>query len=137
MDLGALYGSMADFFEKQNQCSLGAGQIAIFRVILAYIKKFGEYCRIKTRNMEQTKFSRFLADEDPVWLEQCAEAAIEKLQTLYPTKRIKASDSFSITIESDSLYALDGCETYFLGLVDDEYPALLRETDGELLTFRV
>ncbi|MDO4216136.1 MAG: hypothetical protein Q4D12_09560 [Bacteroidales bacterium] len=87
--------------------------------------------------MEYAQFSRFLADEDPSWLEKCAEAGKEKLLTLYPTKRIKAWDSFSITIESDSLYAVDGCETYLLGMVDDEYPALQRTTDGYLLTFRV
>lgn len=83
------------------------------------------------------EFQRFLVDEDPVFLGQCERAAREKLETLYPTKNIKAIDSFSITIESDSLYASDGCETYLIGLVDDEIPALQRTTDGQIITFRV
>lgn len=82
-------------------------------------------------------FQRFLVDEDPAFLSQCETAAREKLETLYPTKRIKAIDSFSITIESDSLYASDGYETYLIGLVDGEVPALQRTTDGQIITFRV
>lgn len=86
---------------------------------------------------EEFLFRRFLVDEDPSFLALCEQAAWEKLETLYPTKKIKAIDSFSITIESDSLYAVDGTETYLIGLVDDEVPALQRMTDGQIITFRV
>lgn len=83
------------------------------------------------------QFQRFQVDEDPDFLNQCEQAAREKLETLYPTKRIKAIDPYSITIESDSLYATDGYETYLIGMIDEEVPALQRTTDGQIFTFRV
>ena len=86
---------------------------------------------------EEFVFRRFLADEDEQLLEACERAAREKLETLYPLKRITAGDAFSITIESDSYHAENGTEIYLIGLVDDEVPAMQRVTDGQIITFRV
>ena len=86
---------------------------------------------------ELVAFRRFLPDEDADLLAACEKGAKEKLETLYPLKRIKAIDSFSITIESDSLYAVDGYEVFYIGLIDEEVPALQRATDGNIITFRV
>ena len=82
-------------------------------------------------------FKRFPVEEDEEFLSQCLDAAIEKLQTLYPNKRIVSSDIYSICIESDSLYVENGIETYLLGFQDDEVPAIQRLSDGEVFTFRV
>lgn len=82
-------------------------------------------------------FRRFLADEDEEFVEKCYEAAVEKLQTLFPGKRITAYGQTEIGIESDSVYASNGQDRYVLGLVDGETPALWRAGDEELITFRV
>lgn len=86
---------------------------------------------------EEFIFCRFLADEDPDFLETCERAAREKLETLYPLKKIISGDSFSIAIESDSYLAENGVETYLIGMVDDEIPAIQRVSDGQIITFRV
>lgn len=64
-------------------------------------------------------------------------AAIEKLQTLYPNKRITSYDLQTIGIETDSLYSDTGIDTYELGLVDDEIPAIRNTRNDEVITFRV
>lgn len=86
---------------------------------------------------EFVTFRKFLPNEDADLLAACEKGAKEKLETLYPLTRIKAIDSFSITIESDSLYAVDGYEVYLIGLIDEEVPALQRTTDGHIIPFRV
>lgn len=82
-------------------------------------------------------FRKFLADEDEELVERCYEAAVEKLQTLFPGKRITAYGRTEIGIESDSIYASNGQDMYALGLIDEETPALRREGDEEVVTFRV
>lgn len=82
-------------------------------------------------------FKKFLSDADEQLVESCFKAAIDKLQTLYPGKKITTYGQTVIGIESDSLYADNGQEIYYLGVVDDELPALLRQSDNNLITFRV
>lgn len=65
------------------------------------------------------------------------KAALEKLQTLYPHKRIITADGLSIEIESDSLYSENGHDIYELGLISNELPALQNTTSGEVMTFRL
>ena len=75
-------------------------------------------------------------EEQPFTFEKFL-AAKDKLETLFPCSAITYSDHFSMTIESDSFYAPNGKDEYELGMVDDEYPALRRVRDGQILTFRV
>lgn len=83
------------------------------------------------------RFQRFRADEDAVLVEKCYKAAVDKLQTLYPGKRITSYGLTTIGIESDSLYATTGQDSYELGLVDEETPALMRTRDESIITFRI
>ena len=76
-------------------------------------------------------------DEDPSFLDQCREAAIEKLQTLFPGKRIVRYDELTLGIETDSLYSETGVDIYELGLVDYEIPAFRNTRNDEVTTFRV
>lgn len=82
-------------------------------------------------------FRRFHLDEDPAFLDACRAAAVEKLQTLFPGKRITIYDSTTLGIETDSLYSETGIDTYTLGLVDDELPAMRCEANDNVTTFRV
>lgn len=82
-------------------------------------------------------FRKFYLDEDTAELERCQRAAIDKLQTLYPGKRITAYDSLTLGIESDSLYSDTGIDTYELGTIDDEIYAIRNTRDGEVITFRL
>lgn len=82
-------------------------------------------------------FRKFLADEDEMLVDKCFEAAVEKLQTLFPGKKITVYGRTEIGLESDSVYASNGQDRYVLGLVDEETPALNRVGDDEVITFRV
>lgn len=82
-------------------------------------------------------FRRFLLDEDDDKLFECQQAAIDKLQTLYPGKRITRYDETHLGIESDSLYADNGIDIYELGLVDDYLPAMRNTRNDNVITFRV
>ena len=82
-------------------------------------------------------FRRFRLDEAPDFLDACREAAIEKLQTLFPGKRITVYDPTTLGIETDSLYSDTGIDTYELGLVDDELPAMRCTANDNVTTFRV
>lgn len=82
-------------------------------------------------------FRRFRLDEDDDRLFECQQAAIDKLQTLYPGKRITRYDDTHLGIESDSLYAENGIDVYELGLVDEYLPAMRNTRDDSVITFRV
>lgn len=82
-------------------------------------------------------FRKFMMDEDEVNLEEYHSAAIDKLQTLFPGKQVTSYDLYTIGIESDSLYSDTGIDTYELGLVDWEIPAMRNVRSGEVLTFNV
>ncbi|MDO4955557.1 MAG: hypothetical protein Q4E60_00865 [Bacteroidales bacterium] len=82
-------------------------------------------------------FRKFLIDEDPEEMAACFAAARDKLETLFPCHAISYHDYYALFIESDSYYAENGMDTYELGLVDEEYPAMRRIRDGEVFTFRV
>lgn len=81
-------------------------------------------------------FRRFLMDEDQCEVDECHKGAIDKLQTLYPGKKIIAYDMFTIGVETDSLYSDSGTDTYELGKVDWEIPAVRNTRNGEVITFR-
>ena len=82
-------------------------------------------------------FRKFHLDESPAFLDACREAAIEKLQTLFPGKRITIYDATTLGIETDSLYSDTGIDIYDLGLVDDELPAMRCTANDNVTTFRV
>lgn len=82
-------------------------------------------------------FRKFRLDEAPAFLDACREAAIDKLQTLFPGKRITIYDPTTLGIETDSLYSDTGIDTYDLGLVDDELPAMRCAANDNVTTFRV
>ena len=68
--------------------------------------------------------------------EEYHKAAIEKLQTLYPDMQSTTYDLLTIGIQTDSLYSATGLDTYELGLIDGETPALRNTRTEELITFR-
>lgn len=82
-------------------------------------------------------FRKFRLDEESSETELCREAAIDKLQTLFPGKRITVYDSFTFGIETDSLYSDTGIDTYELGIVDDELYAIRNARDLNVITFRI
>lgn len=81
-------------------------------------------------------FRRFLLDEDEHDVTLLRAAAVDKLQTLYPGKRLTCYDDLTIGIETDSLYSDTGIDIYDLGLVDGEIPAVCNRRTDEVLTFR-
>ena len=82
-------------------------------------------------------FSKFYCDEEQSKMEKYCSAALDKLQTLYPGKKITQHNYNTLRIESDSLYAENGIDIYELGLIDEEIPAMRRTRDSEIITFRV
>lgn len=82
-------------------------------------------------------FRKFRLDEESSDTELCREAAIDKLQTLFPGKRITVYDNFTFGIETDSLYSDTGIDTYELGMVDDELYAMRNARDLNVITFRL
>lgn len=82
-------------------------------------------------------FRPFRLDDDEVLVERCHSAALEKLQTLYPGRCVTSYDTMSLGIPTDSYYSDSGFDTYELGLVDAEIPAMRNTRDGEVITFRV
>ncbi len=82
-------------------------------------------------------FNRFNEGDDEQLVSDCHQGAVDKLQTLFPGKRITTYDRITIGIETDSYYSETGIDTYELGMVDGEVPAIRNTRDGEVLTFRV
>ena len=82
-------------------------------------------------------FRPFTAADDDVLIGQCHAGAVEKLQTLFPGQRLTIYDLRTIGITSDSLYCPNGMDTFVLGMVDDELPAMRRESDQQVFTFRL
>ena len=82
-------------------------------------------------------FRKFLLDENSPETEKMMEAALDKLQTLYPGKHITRYDSLTLGIETDSYYSPTGIDTYELGLIDNEIPALRNTRDDNVITFRI
>lgn len=87
--------------------------------------------------MDVLVFRKFLLDEVSPQTDRYLQAAIDKLQTLYPDRPVTRYDSLTLGISTDSLYSDTGTDTYQLGLVDDEIPAIRCERNGSVLTFRV
>jgi len=82
-------------------------------------------------------FRKFMMDEEDYDVNACHKAAIDKLQTLYPNKRITSYDQYTLGIETDSLYSDTGTDTYELGMVDWEIPAIRNTRNGDVITFRI
>lgn len=82
-------------------------------------------------------FRRFQLEDVDSYTERCLIAAKDKLHTLYPGKHLVAMDAMTLGIETDSLYSDTGIDTYELGLVDDELPAMRNTRDGSVITLRV
>lgn len=82
-------------------------------------------------------FRKFMTDEDGAEVDACFRGAMDKLQTLYPGRNVVAYDARTIGIGTDSLYSETGMDTYELGMVDGEIPAMRNTRDGEVITFRV
>lgn len=81
-------------------------------------------------------FRRFTLGDDDKVAAKCLRGAMDKLQTLYPGKRITTYDNITLGVETDSLYSDTGTDIYELGLVDDEMPAMRCLRTGEVVTFR-
>lgn len=86
--------------------------------------------------MEDSFVFRRISIDEPM-AETLHRAAIEKLQTLYPLKHINTYDMQTIGIETDSLYSETGIDTYELGFVDEDIPAIRNTRSDEVITFRV
>ena len=69
-------------------------------------------------------------------MESCCKGAVDKLQTLYPGKRITVYDNITLGVETDSLYSDTGVDVYELGLVDGELLAMRCVRTDEVVTFR-
>lgn len=82
-------------------------------------------------------FRKYLFDEVSSTTDSYLRAAVDKLQTLYPDRPVTRYDSLTLGISTDSLYSPSGYDTYELGLVDEEVPAIRNQRDGSVLTFRV
>jgi hypothetical protein len=81
-------------------------------------------------------FRRFTLGDDDNVAARCLRGAVDKLQTLYPGKRITTYDNITLGVETDSLYSETGTDIYELGLVDEELSAMRCVRTGEVLTFR-
>lgn len=81
-------------------------------------------------------FRKYMLDQVSDETDACLAGALDKLQTLYPGKRITVMDQFTIAVETDSLYSDTGIDTYELGNVDDEIYAVRNTRDGNVITFR-
>ena len=88
-------------------------------------------------NSDILTFRKFRLDEESSETDLCREAAIDKLQTLFPGKKITVFDSFTFGIETDSLYSDTGIDTYELGIVDEELYAIRNTRDLNVLTLRI
>lgn len=80
-------------------------------------------------------FRKFLPGERDGESHAYREAALEKLHTLHPGSRLTVYDDFTITLSPgrDGTHA----DTYVLGLVDDEIPAMQNTSTEEVTTFRI
>lgn len=87
--------------------------------------------------MDVLVFRKFSLDEITPQTDQYLQSAVDKLQTLYPDSPVTRYDSLTLGIPTDSLYSPTGFDTYELGLVDEEIPAIRNQRDGTILTFRV
>lgn len=81
-------------------------------------------------------FRKYMFDEVSALTDSYLLAAIDKLQTLYPDRPVTRYDSLTLGISTDSLYSPTGFDTYELGVVDDEIPAIRNQRNGTILTFR-
>ncbi|MCI5450876.1 hypothetical protein MR532_03305 [bacterium] len=80
-------------------------------------------------------FRRFMTGDIVDESHTYRDAAIEKLQTLFPGKRLTVYDDFTIGVEDvccEGRFAL-----HVLGLVDGEIPAIQNTESEEVITYRI
>lgn len=82
-------------------------------------------------------FRKFRVFDDERLLTRCHKAALDKLHTLFPDKKVTRYDLTTLGIQTDSYYSLTGIDTYELGMVNDEVPAMRNTRDGEVITYRI
>lgn len=82
-------------------------------------------------------FRKFMMDMAGDQSAPYLQAAIEKLHTLFPGHQVVAYDELTIGVETDSLYSDTGIDTYELGLLDGEVPAIRCQRDDRIITFRL
>lgn len=78
-----------------------------------------------------------MPDDDSQLVEKCHEAAIDKLQTLFPGKKITTHNLRTISIPTTRLDSPTPYDIYELGLIDEEIPAMKRQDDDHTITFRI
>lgn len=79
----------------------------------------------------------FAAEQDETSCRAFQQAAVDKLQTLYPGQRILVLDENTIGVEDPESSSASGLILYDLGLVDEEIPAIMNRETEDTLTFRV
>ena len=82
-------------------------------------------------------FRNFKADSVPKNIEKYYDAAIEKLQTIFPEKDIIKYGYTTLGIKTDYPYSETGIDIYDLGLLDNNIPAIRRVRDDYVITFRI
>ncbi len=90
-----------------------------------------------TMESELLSFRKFYPGDADNIIHEVYDAAVDKLQTLYPGNRITQFDHYTIGIASDSLYSENGIDLYELGMVDEELYAMRRKRDGHVIYLRV
>lgn len=80
-------------------------------------------------------FRKFMTGEREGESHLYREAALEKLHTLHPGRRFTVYDDFTIVMRTDN--GCDNGETYVIGLVDEEIPAMQNTATDEVTTFRI
>lgn len=83
------------------------------------------------------EFRRFDCSADYEYVHPYFTAALDKLHTLFPGKRVVTYDHMTLGVDSDFADSETGVDVYELGLVDGEVPAMRRISDGTVVTFRV
>ncbi len=110
--------------------------IILYRLYMPYyfLGTFTEYPYSMEDLLEFRRFDCSAAYDD---VHPYFTAALEKLQTLYPGRRVVEYDHLTLGIDSDFLDSETGVDVYELGLVDGEVPAMRRVADGTVVTFRI
>lgn len=86
---------------------------------------------------ELLSFRKFYVGDVEDKIDKIYEAAVDKLQTLYPGNRITRFDAYTLSITTDSLYSDTGLDLYELGMVDEELYAMRCTRDSHIIYLRV
>lgn len=78
-------------------------------------------------------FRKFLPGEQTDKARLYLDAAVEKLQTMHPGCKVIIYDEHTVAMSEHG----EDLETFVLGMVDDEIPAMQSVISDEVTTFRV